>query len=247
MARRKLPLPPSPSLCTIPDLAGRILYDQDGLLVVDKPAGIPSTGRSLRDPDSLQYQLMALLQRHLWAVHQLDADTSGVNVFTRRKSLVRPTDLRMRFPNGRKSYVAICHGVVEFDERRLEAPVGPVLREGRRSQVVTPAGRPAATRFLCLARGPRHSLLLATLESGRTHQVRVHLAHMGHPLVGEEWYRQPPCRAHPRQALHALHLRFQDGLEPAGFQAPLAPDLCQLARRLGLGGWRQALGQRSSG
>ncbi len=219
----------------VPDLDDRIVYEADGLLVVDKPAGLATAGRTLEDPDCLQAALITRRRgRMVWAVHQLDADTSGVNIFVTRRSLVPEYQRRMRFPRGRKRYIAICHGEPDFDRRRVDAPIGFVAVGDRRGQAVTSDGKPAATRLEVLARGGGFTVVRATLESGRTHQIRVHLAHLGHPLIGEPWYRKPPCERHERHALHALEIVFSDDREPAGFSAPIPPDLAELAAELGL-------------
>ena len=85
-----------------------------------------------------------------------------------------------------------------------------------------------------LDRTATHALLQVTLVTGRSHQARLHLAHVGHPLVGEKVYRTPPSAEHPRHALHAHAIRFHDDGAPTELVAPLAPDLRDLAARLGL-------------
>lgn len=208
------------------------VYTDENLLVVDKPPGLPSTGKSLADPYCLQAILMTQEQQKLWAVHQLDADTSGVIVFTRNKKSVSRLQTRMRFPKGRKTYLALCHGNPDFTTRRIEAPIGPT--QDAFGWGVTPTGKHAATHVVVLTRSTDFALLAVVLETGRTHQIRVHLASLGHPLVGEYWYRKPSCERHPRQALHAARIDFFDGLEPSSFVAPLRPDLQRLATALKL-------------
>jgi len=215
------------------DLERRIVLEQDGLLVMDKPPGMPTSGRHLQDDDCLQYWL---IQRHggmVWAVHQLDADTSGVNLFVTHKGLVDVFHRRLRDPETAKRYLAIVHGVPAWDSRIVEAPIGTI---GDRGLGVSPDGKTAWTRFGVLDRATDTALLEARIRTGRTHQIRIHLGHLGHPLVGEEWYRRPPCTAHPRQALHAWRL----SLAPSGagddldITIPLPPDLRRLADRYGL-------------
>lgn len=214
-----------------PDLAARILVAGDGLLVVDKPPDLPTSGRSLDDPDCLQHQLMQWHGGRVWAVHQLDADTSGVNVFATTKVLVPQLQARMRSPVGQKTYLAIVHGEPDWTARRVSAPIGPV---DARSLGVSPAGKRAESAFAVRSRSGGHALIEGRLLTGRTHQLRIHLAHLGHPLVGEEWYREPPCTAHPRQALHAWQVVLGPGPEPRRLVAPLAADLVALAASLGL-------------
>jgi 23S rRNA-/tRNA-specific pseudouridylate synthase len=226
----------SPSSIPLPlgELEARILYEDDGLVVIDKPWGIPSTGRDLDDPDSVQF---ALMQRHgsmTWAVHQLDADTSGINVFVRRKELVAQWKQRMTFPNGCKTYLAMVHGVPEFDFKRVDKAIGVISRNPTRQLGILESGQPCVSELSVIARGSSHSLLEISIETGRTHQIRIHLSSLGHPLVGEEWYRQTKCCLHPRQALHAWKLEMQDAALPDRLHCPLPGDLRQLMKNLGL-------------
>jgi len=218
-------------------LAQRLLYEHDGVVVVDKPPGVPSTGRDTTDPDSVQYALIRHFGAMTWAVHQLDADTSGVNVFVREKRLVPRWQNRMRFPNGHKTYLAVVHGTVRSDAQLIDLPIGVLATQPSKQLGVTAAGRPARSRVRVLDRGDSCSLLRVQIETGRTHQIRIHLAALGHPLLGEEWYRTPPCTQHERQALHAWSLHFDDGKAPQMLRSPLPDDLLRLldARRLSLG------------
>lgn len=215
------------------DVSKLLLHDADGVIVCNKPPGLPSTGRSLDDPDCLQHLLTVYCRRMVWAAHQLDADTSGLNVFVRRSSLVAPWQNRLRWPNARKQYIAAVHGAVSLDMRAIDAPLGP-LDATARQLGVTQHGKPAFTELEVLDRNDRFSLLRVTLRTGRTHQIRIHLAHVGHPIVGEQWYRRPPCTLHARQALHAWRLDFDDALEPQGISAPVPDDLRALFGSLNL-------------
>ncbi len=217
-----------------------LLHDDGRVLVVDKPPGLPATGRDRDDPDSLEHRLAAYVGRTVWAVHQLDADTSGVIVFVTRKSLVPVWAERLSSRHADKEYLAICHGVPHFDELEVSAAI---VATGRRAppywrvaaRADEPGARAATSRLRVLDRTERHALVRVTLVTGRSHQARLHLAHVGHPLVGEKVYRTPSCTEHPRHALHAHAIRFHDAADPPHeLTAPLAPDLVELARRLGL-------------
>lgn len=166
----------------------------------------------------------------VWAVHQLDADTSGVNLFTTAKRDVSTLKDALTAPTARKEYLAIVHGSPAWDARCVTDPIGMIDEE---SLGVTPSGRSARSEFEVLDRGPEHSLLRVRIQTGRTHQIRIHAAHLGHPLVGEEWYRSPPCTVHPRQALHAGRLILEGALH-LDVTAPIPDDLRALARTLGL-------------
>jgi 23S rRNA-/tRNA-specific pseudouridylate synthase len=195
---------------------------------------LPTAGRTLDDPDCLQFWLMLRCKRMIWAVHQLDADTTGVNVFVSKKSLVPKMQERLRFPNAAKSYLAVVHGNPTFDAVRIDEPLGFLKTSDFSGQAVVVGGKASATRVTVLARSETHALVRATLETGRTHQVRVHLAHVGHPLVGEEWYRRPPCDEHPRQALHAERIEFRDEESPSELVSPMPADLQALVEGLEL-------------
>lgn len=212
------------------DLTDRVLLEDGPLLVIDKPAGLPSTGRSLDDEDCLQHAVIARAGTMVWAVHQLDADTSGVNLFTTERRAVAPLKEAMGRATAAKVYHAVVHGRPSWDERVETARIGPV---DERSLGVTAEGRTARTELRVRARSERHALLEVRLRTGRTHQIRIHAAHLGHPLVGEEWYRRPPCHEHPRQALHASRLVL-GGPFPLDVRAPFPDDLARLAARLGL-------------
>lgn len=215
------------------DLESRFLHHADGLLAVDKPAGIPTSGLQLDDPRCLQFWLMRHFGDMVWAIHQLDADTSGVNLFATDKKVAAHTQRRMAAQTAAKTYLAICHGAVDLDEQEIDRPIG-FLDAERKLLGVTEAGRPARSRVTVLDRSDAHSLLRVRIFTGRTHQIRIHLASLGHPLVGECWYRDPPCKLTERQALHAWSIRFEDGEEPGGLQAPVPADLGLLARAMQL-------------
>jgi 23S rRNA-/tRNA-specific pseudouridylate synthase len=221
------------------DVAARVLYQEPNVLIVDKPAGIPSTGRELGDPRCWQTMVADFVGRPVWAVHQLDADTSGVLVFTTRRSLVARWAERLRPPRSEKVYLAICHGALAEGRLEIDVPLERSERGTRPYFRVAPdasatVARRARTRVEVLARSSAHVLLRVTLLTGRPHQVRLHLSHVGLPLVGEKVYRAPPSEDHPRQALHAWKLAFRDGAPPDEVIAPIPPDLRALAKRLAL-------------
>lgn len=212
----------------------RVLHDAEGLLAIDKPFDLPSTGRNLEDPDCLQYAVMQHTGAMAWAVHQLDADTTGVNLFVRRRSLVSHWKGRMRFPVGRKTYLAVVHGRVDFESKRIESPIGIVSTEPVRQLGIHPNGQHAASELCLLERGTNSSLLQVRIETGRTHQIRIHLASIGHPLFGEDWYAPNRIREHHRQALHAWRMDFSDSLLPKRIESDVPQDLRELIRGLGM-------------
>lgn len=212
------------------ELEARVIHEAEGLLVVDKPPGLPTSGRDLEDANCLQWHLMRRLGRMVWAVHQLDADTSGLNVFVTRKSLVAVCAQRLRFPEGRKFYIAICHGEPEFDTLLVQEPIGEL---GPRRLGVTPLGKPCQSVLTSLSRARGYGLVGVELRTGRTHQARIHLAYLGHPLVGEPFYREPPCELMPRHALHAARLEL-GGEDSLVLSAELPRDLRIFCEKMGL-------------
>jgi len=158
-------------------------------------------------------------------------------LFVRRKTLVAEVGQRLRPPGGQKVYFALCHGEPSFDERTIDLAMGSISRSGPVRLGVLSNGRSARTCVRVLARASGFSLLELRLLTGRTHQARIHLAHVGHPLVGERLYRFPPCELHPRHALHAARLVL-GGSERRVIDAPVASDVVELSARLGLGGRR---------
>ncbi len=202
-------------------LARRIVYEGRGLLAVDKPPDLPTSGRNLDDNDCLQYWLMKRHGGMVWAVHQLDADTSGVNLFVTERRLVALMKAQMARPSAQKRYLALVRGQPDWEERTVHARIGPV---DERSLGICDNGKPSHSQFTVLSRGNGATLIEARIFTGRTHQIRIHLAHLGHPVLGEEWYVQPPCVAHPRQALHAARMQLDD----LQLKAPLPQDLKDL-------------------
>ena len=192
------------------DIPLDVVFEDATLLVVNKPAGL------VVHPGSGNWQgtlLNALLQRvpalagipRAGIVHRLDKDTSGLLVVAKtlaaQASLVRQLQAR----SVKREYLAVAHGRIARDGR-IEAPIGrhPVKRT---KMAVAARGRPAVTHYQVLERYPGASLLRCRLETGRTHQIRVHLSAQGHPLVGDPVYgKRSSGIPFPRQALHAERL-----------------------------------------
>ena len=215
------------------DLAERILYQQADLLVVNKPPDMPSTGRNLDDEDCLQWHLMRHLNTMVWAIHQLDADTSGLNLFCTNKKLIPVYKAALGNEGSSKEYLAIIDGSPSWDHYTIEASIGKI---DQNNMGICGTGKYAKTSFTVIDRGIDATATHVRIWTGRTHQIRIHAAHLGYPLIGEEWYRQPPCTKHPRQALHAWHLHLH-GLpdkQTYSWHAPLSEDLQQLCHQLSL-------------
>lgn len=231
MPRR--PPPALPDAGPTAHLADPVRVEHDGVLVCDKPPGLPTTGRDLTDPACLQGLVMARRRRRkVWAVHQLDQDTSGLVLLALRKPLVAVVGGWLQ--RGTKTYLAVVHGRVQ-GPHRIEAPIG-WRRDGvRRFPAIGADGKAARSHVTPVACAAHHSLVEVAIETGRTHQVRLHLAHLGHPLVGEGLHRDPPCGQHPRHALHAWRLVLPDAPAPLQrLEAPIPADLVALLSALSL-------------
>ena len=214
----------------IPDLDQRIIYEDDKLLILNKPFDIPTSGKNLADDDCVQFWLQ---QRHgemIWAVHQLDADTTGLNIFVKQRQLVKIYKDYLSQVDSVKYYLAIVHGKPHWHEIDEQAKIGYI---DSRSLGVCDLGKTAHSHFEVIEYTADFSLIKARIFTGRTHQIRIHLSHLGHPLVGEEWYCNPPCKLHRRQALHAWKILL-NSTPPQCFKAPPPNDFTELARKLGL-------------
>lgn len=207
--------------------------------MVDKPAGLPSTGRDLDDPACVQGWLMETLgRRKIWAVHQLDRDTTGLNLFVTKKPLVARLSETLRA--GTKTYLALSGGPGFHGERTVTVPIGR-RRVGRR-WLPALGGAPgveqekaALSSVRTVSASTQGSLLRVRIETGRSHQVRLHLLSLGHPICGESQHLQPPDSSAPRLLLHAWTLDLPGVPEPLrGLRSPLPADFRAALRARGL-------------
>ncbi|HSJ24409.1 MAG TPA: RluA family pseudouridine synthase [Longimicrobiales bacterium] len=245
--------PPEPSTVAAEDLPLAIVYEDDDLLVVDKAAGLvvhPAPGhRSGTLVNALLHHASGLSGiggvMRPGIVHRLDRDTSGLMIVAKHDASHRKLAAALKQRRIRRIYLAAAWGHLATDELTVDAPIGRA-RSDRKRMAVMDDGRPARTHFRRLARWRAADLLEARLETGRTHQIRVHLAHTGHPVVGDGtygaggakgisgrdrgWAAQLAKRV-PRQFLHAAELRFEHPRtgEMLRFRSPLPPDLAAAA------------------
>ena len=219
-----------------------IVHEDEAILVVDKPAGLvvhPGAGNpggTLMNALLHHAPQLAAVAR-AGIVHRLDKDTTGLLVVA--KSPAAQTDLvrQLAARSVKREYVALAHGGVARDGE-IDAPIGrhPVERT---RMAVTRSGRPARTFYSVLERFAGATLLAVALDTGRTHQIRVHLRSIGHPLVGDPTYGPrrgavPSLDAFPRQALHAARLALVHPLTRAAcaWTAPMPADMDALVSGL---------------
>jgi tRNA pseudouridine32 synthase/23S rRNA pseudouridine746 synthase len=183
----------------------RVVHADDRLVVVDKPPGMLSVpGRT--EPDCASARVQALYPDAL-VVHRLDQATSGLLLFARGAQAQR--ELSADFAERRvgKLYVAVVAGRLE-GEGLIDLPLGADWPNRPRQQVDFKRGKPSQTRWRVLAHEGPDTRLLLTPVTGRSHQLRVHLAHVGHPILGDALYAPPAvAAAGPRLLLHASELR----------------------------------------
>lgn len=195
----------------------RVLYADERVVALAKPAGV-SLATSRRDPGGAAQRLLGAvpedellaygLEAHtLHLVHRLDVGTSGVVLLARDRSSHRELVALFASKRAVKTYHALVWGCPRPREGTWEAPLGPDPRDRRRMRVDA-GGRPAVTRYRVVGRGRYVSLVELAPRTGRTHQLRVHLAHVGHPIVGDDLYGGPRHRGVREPALRlALDLR----------------------------------------
>lgn len=243
------PAPEADPLLAQP-IALNIVYEDETLLVIDKPAGLvvhPAAG----NPDGT---LMNGLLHHApelaavpraGIVHRLDKDTSGLLVVARTLAAHKDLVAQLQARSVSREYLAVVNGLLVAGGS-VDAPMDrhPV---DRKRMAVRPNGREAITHYRIEERFRAHTALRVKLETGRTHQIRVHMAHLKHPLVGDPIYggrlRLPPdsspvfadaLRAFPRQALHAMALGLvhPDSGEDCRWESPLPTDISGLLEAL---------------
>jgi 23S rRNA pseudouridine1911/1915/1917 synthase len=229
----------------------RVLFEDDYLLAIDKPAGV------VVHP-AYKHATGTMMNALLWhardwktgdrpsLVGRLDKQTSGIVVVA--KTATVHAALQRTWRESEKDYLAVVHGRVNVARGEIDLRLARDRRHRRMMVASTTAGAPSITRFVRLARGDRLSLLRCRLITGRTHQIRVHLAARGWPLVGDRVYGNPGAlpsadpevttavRAFPRQALHAWRMTLTHPVtrDRLSVEAPVPPDIERLLAVSGL-------------
>ncbi|MFX4221159.1 MAG: RluA family pseudouridine synthase [Thalassobaculum sp.] len=243
------------------DLPLTVVFEDRDLIVIDKPAGMTVHPAPGSPRDTLVNALIAHCGdslsgiggvRRPGIVHRIDKDTSGLLVVAKTDRAHAALAARFAAHDIDRAYRAVCFGNPVPPAGRIEAAIGRHPKDRKRMAVVDEArGRYAVTHYRTLERPAGAALLECRLETGRTHQIRVHLSHIGHPLIGDPVYgrghgarvsRIPQAsreavRAFPRQALHAAVLGFEHPVtgEALSFESPLPRDLVMLLKALAAG------------
>jgi 23S rRNA pseudouridine1911/1915/1917 synthase len=216
-ARVRVSLPPPERSELAPEAVPlRIVYEDDDLLLVDKPSGMPVHPAPGHNANTLVNALLSYAPQlssvgaegRPGIVHRLDKDTSGLIIVAKTDGAHASLSRQLKQRQVEKTYVALVEGVLEQREGVIDAPLGRHPSQ-RKRQAVVAGGREARTRYRVLREIDGRTLIEAYPETGRTHQIRVHLASIGHPVTGDRIYGRG--RAAPslrRQFLHAARLAF---------------------------------------
>jgi len=226
-----------------------ILHEDDALIALDKPSGLAVHGGS-----GISFGVIERLRRarpearFLELVHRLDRDTSGVLLVAKKRSALTALHAELREGRADKRYLVLVRGPWDEAVRTVELPLESfVTSTGERRVRVGPEGRASHTNLRLLrkwpGREPPVALLEAELRTGRTHQIRVHLTHIGHPLAGDDkygdfaWNKELRKHGLKRLFLHAHRVGFRHPMTGASvvIEAPLADDLDRFVKRLDAG------------
>ena len=215
--------------------SGAVLFEDEDLLVVDKPSGVAVHGGSGISSGVIEQLRVARPgQRFLELVHRLDRDTSGVLLLAKKRTALTGLHAQLRDGAVRKHYLALVFGQWKDAKRNVKAALHKyVSSSGERRVVVNEEGQQAHTVFRLVRNLSGYSLLDAELKTGRTHQIRVHLAHVGYPIAGDDKYGDFDANKRlvklglKRMFLHAASLEFSHprSEQIVRIEAPLAPEL----------------------
>ena len=212
-------------------MALAVVFEDEHIIVVDKPAGLvvhpaPGNWRGTLLNGLLAHHRGAAQLPRAGVVHRLDKDTSGLMVVAKTLEAMTALSRAIAAREVQREYAALAHGVVPAAPFSIEAPIGrdPVSRV---RMCVVRGGKAARTDVTRVAADTKFSAVHCRLHSGRTHQIRVHLASRGHPLVADALYGGAPALGLARQALHAARLGFEHPYSGKAlrFESPLPPDL----------------------
>jgi 23S rRNA pseudouridine955/2504/2580 synthase len=227
---------------SLSDLATRIIFEDQRYLAIDKPSGLASHGGSGIKLGAIEQLRQLRPSDELELVHRLDRDTSGVLLFARKRSALTAVQTEIRESRVRKRYLALLVGKLGQDKVRVDAALRKsVLRGGERMVEVDPEGKPSLSEFRVLQRFSGYTFVEVLIDTGRTHQIRVHAAHLGAPVAGDEKYGDAEANRALRELglkrlfLHAAEFEFST---PNGgnyhLSAPLPGELRAVLDGLGV-------------
>ncbi len=209
--------PPEPARAIAQDIPLDIVYEDDDVIVINKPAGLvvhPAPGHADGTlVNALLHHCAGSLsgiggERRPGIVHRIDKDTSGLLIAAKNDFAHLALASQLKDHSLCRTYEAVALGNLRQDEGVIDAPIGRSPRD-RKKMAVVPDGRRAVTHYQVLERYPGYTYLRCRLETGRTHQIRVHMAYLGHPLYGDPLYGPgKPAPGAPGQYLHASALTF---------------------------------------
>ncbi|WP_425507364.1 RluA family pseudouridine synthase [Thermomonas brevis] len=227
-------------------LEAAIVFEDARLLAINKPSGVASHGGSGISFGAIETMRALRPRDSLELVHRLDRDTSGLLVFAKKRSALTELQRLLREDHGsgiEKRYLALLLGRMPDGTMSVDAPLHVGLRQGGERHVqVNAIGKPSISHFRALERRGGQSYCEIRIETGRTHQIRVHAQHIGHPVAGDDKYGDEAANRRLREQvglkrlfLHASTLEFalDGGKAPYSLNAPLAPELVEVLNRLG--------------
>jgi pseudouridine synthase, RluA family len=216
----------------VSSVAETVIFEDKHFLVIDKPSGIASHGGSGVSHGAIELLRAARPHESLELVHRLDRDTSGVLVLAKSRAGLVGLQAAIRAGEVTKQYLCLMVGHPSKAKFDVNAPLRKsILQGGERMVRVSEDGKPSLTFFREMEQYPGARLMQATLGTGRTHQIRVHAAHVGHPLAGDPKYGDREMNKRFREMglqrlfLHAAHLSFELDGRLYSFSAPLPDDL----------------------
>lgn len=208
------------------------LYEDDDLLIINKQAGItvhPTKGHPFHTVANAVTKYMQDTGQTFKVrfANRIDMDTSGIVIIAKNANAQNHISSQMRSRHVDKRYLAIVCGNIEEDHFLIDAPIGRPYEGAIQREVLAEGGKEAKTEFTVLERFDDYTLVEAKLHTGRTHQIRVHLTHIGHPIAGDHLYGGDAPDLIQRQALHAAHIAFRHPMteEILEVDAPLHEDM----------------------
>ena len=225
-------LPEETSNFPAEDIPIDVLYEDDDLMFINKQSGLivhPTKGHPFHTIANglMKYMLNNGQKYKIRFANRIDMDTSGIVIVAKNANSQNDISLQMRENLVHKQYMAIVNGVIRDDEFTIDKPIGRPNEESIQRKVLSEGGKDAITDVKVLERFYNNTLVEVTLHTGRTHQIRVHLAHIGHPITGDHLYEGDAPALIDRQALHAAKMIVNHPMtgEKLEIEAPLPNDM----------------------